>query len=221
MDNTNQSIIRVSSEIIVCEKCRDKVVPIVYGYPSPETFKKAERGEIKLGGCCIDVPFEELEDLVCVKCGQRYKVMDMNEKEISSGIVKLFEKLGIEGKVVIMEPTVSGSENRSDYYLLVILYQHEVSSNEKKSIQRQLDKLVVETGNTISANIVSLNEWEKLIADSSPYAELDNFKEIIYEMVGSRKGLDEAMEDVRNGNLSSYNSVDEMIKDILNKPEEE
>lgn len=221
MDNTNQSIIRVSSEIKVCEKCRDKVVPIVYGYPSPETFKKAERGEIKLGGCCIDVPFEELEDLVCVKCGQRYKVMDMNEKEISSGIVKLFEKLGIEGKVVIMEPTVSGSENRSDYYLLVILYQHEVSSNEKKSIQRQLDKLVVETGNTISANIVSLNEWEKLIADSSPYAELDNFKEIIYEMVGSRKGLDEAMEDVRNGNLSSYNSVDEMIKDILNKPEEE
>ena len=221
MDNTNQSIIRVSSEIKVCEKCRDKVVPIVYGYPSPETFKKAERGEIKLGGCCIDVPFEELEDLVCVKCGQRYKVMDMNEKEISSGIVKLFEKLGIEGKVVIMEPTVSGSENRSDYYLLVILYQHEVSSNEKKSIQRQLDKLVVETGNTISANIVSLNEWEKLIADSSPYAELDNFKEIIYEMVGSRKGLDEAMADVRNGNLSSYNSVDEMIKDILNKPEEE
>ena len=221
MDNTNKSIIRVSSEIKVCEKCRDKVVPIVYGYPSPETFKKAERGEIKLGGCCIDVPFEELEDLVCVKCGQRYKVMDMNEKEISSRIVNLFEKLGIEGKVVIMEPTVSGSENRSDYYLLVILYQHEVSSNEKKSIQRQLDKLVVETGNTISANIVSLNEWEKLIADSSPYAELDNFKEIIYEMVGSRKGLDEAMEDVRNGNLSSYNSVDEMIKDILNKPEEE
>ena len=74
MDNTNQSIIRVSSEIKVCEKCRDKVVPIVYGYPSPETFKKAERGEIKLGGCCIDVPFEEVEDCICTECGQRYKI---------------------------------------------------------------------------------------------------------------------------------------------------
>lgn len=75
MNNKNQPIICVSSEIQSCEKCHNKVVPIVYGYPSPQTFKKAERGEIKLGGCSIDGPLEELEDLVCVKCGQRYKYL--------------------------------------------------------------------------------------------------------------------------------------------------
>jgi hypothetical protein len=29
-------------------------VPIVFGYPMPETFEAAERGEVVLGGCVID-----------------------------------------------------------------------------------------------------------------------------------------------------------------------
>lgn len=39
---------------IKCPKCQsENTIPIVYGYPSPKGMKKAERGEIKLGGCCI------------------------------------------------------------------------------------------------------------------------------------------------------------------------
>ncbi len=35
-----------------CPKCNsDKVIPILYGYPSGDMLKKAEMGEIKLGGC--------------------------------------------------------------------------------------------------------------------------------------------------------------------------
>lgn len=39
----------------VCIKCRNKihVIPIVYGYPSSETFRQRDIGKIALGGCII------------------------------------------------------------------------------------------------------------------------------------------------------------------------
>jgi hypothetical protein len=37
-----------------CPKCKSKdVIPIVYGKPSNQTLERSERGEIKLGGCCL------------------------------------------------------------------------------------------------------------------------------------------------------------------------
>jgi len=36
----------------ICIK-RDQVIPIVYGKPIPETVKRAERGEVHLGGCRV------------------------------------------------------------------------------------------------------------------------------------------------------------------------
>ena len=38
-----------------CPKCQksDQVIPIMFGFPGPEMLEAAERGEIKLGGCCI------------------------------------------------------------------------------------------------------------------------------------------------------------------------
>lgn len=37
-----------------CPKCGSHhVVPIVYGYPAPETAHRAGAGEIRLGGCCV------------------------------------------------------------------------------------------------------------------------------------------------------------------------
>ena len=38
-----------------CPKCGSKkdVIPIVYGYPTAQTMKGAEKGKFKLGGCCI------------------------------------------------------------------------------------------------------------------------------------------------------------------------
>ena len=36
-----------------CPTCQAPVVPIAYGFPGPEMFEVAERGEIILGGCTI------------------------------------------------------------------------------------------------------------------------------------------------------------------------
>jgi hypothetical protein len=38
-----------------CPYClkNDEVIPILYGFPSHESFRKAERGEVYLGGCEI------------------------------------------------------------------------------------------------------------------------------------------------------------------------
>ncbi len=40
---------------ISCRSCgvTGKPLPIVYGYPTPETFEAAQRGEVVLGGCVL------------------------------------------------------------------------------------------------------------------------------------------------------------------------
>lgn len=38
-----------------CPKCGGKVVKIIYGEPSQELFEASVRGEVILGGCCIEV----------------------------------------------------------------------------------------------------------------------------------------------------------------------
>ncbi|MFM7062523.1 MAG: hypothetical protein ACKO04_03385 [Actinomycetes bacterium] len=36
-----------------CPTCGTRMVRIVYGYPSPETFERSSRGEFALGGCVV------------------------------------------------------------------------------------------------------------------------------------------------------------------------
>ena len=36
-----------------CPTCGKELIPILYGYPAPETMEKADKGEIMLGGCCV------------------------------------------------------------------------------------------------------------------------------------------------------------------------
>ena len=43
------------SDVERCPECRGLVVPIAYGLPGPEMFDAAERGEIVLGGCVLEV----------------------------------------------------------------------------------------------------------------------------------------------------------------------
>lgn len=39
---------------IICPKCQSKnVVRIVYGYPMPSVMRRAEKGLVELGGCCV------------------------------------------------------------------------------------------------------------------------------------------------------------------------
>lgn len=60
-----------------CPKCGGRIVPIVYGEPTPETGERAERKEVILGGCCL---MEDDEGNLlspqwgCVKCGREYFV---------------------------------------------------------------------------------------------------------------------------------------------------
>ena len=39
----------------ICPICKksDKVIPIVYGFPSPELVKEAKKGKVRLGGCQV------------------------------------------------------------------------------------------------------------------------------------------------------------------------
>lgn len=37
----------------ICKK-KDKVIPIVYGFPSPELVKEAKNGKVRLGGCQVN-----------------------------------------------------------------------------------------------------------------------------------------------------------------------
>lgn len=52
-----------------CPNCGGKVVHILYGYPSPEAREAAMRGEILLGGCCIDL---NSPDYQCIHCDQSF-----------------------------------------------------------------------------------------------------------------------------------------------------
>jgi hypothetical protein len=50
----------------LCPKCGSRaVVPIIYGYPAPSLSRKAARGEVSLGGCCI---VDGMPDWSCRTC---------------------------------------------------------------------------------------------------------------------------------------------------------
>ena len=49
------NIFKINSVPKTCPKCGGKVVKIIYGEPDQELFEASERGEVILGGCCIEV----------------------------------------------------------------------------------------------------------------------------------------------------------------------
>lgn len=59
-----------------CPYCGGKLLPIVYGEPDAETFDRHGRGEIVLGGCCVNKLSPERE---CAKCG--FQFLEVDEKE--------------------------------------------------------------------------------------------------------------------------------------------
>lgn len=143
--------------------------------------------------------------------------LEQNYAEIISRIKEIFEESQIEDKVIQTEPVLPYvKDDYADISLLVIVYQNEISDNLLEVIKGPLKDLEEETGKDITVKVVSLQGWENLVANESFYADMKNWKEILYEYVGHRPGLDAAIEDVKNGNLSSYDSVEEMIDDILN-----
>jgi hypothetical protein len=57
----------------VCRRCGVSYVPIVYGFPPPELVEREERGEIVLGGCCMD---ESNPTHACPRCEATAVVTD-------------------------------------------------------------------------------------------------------------------------------------------------
>ncbi len=53
-----------------CPKCGKKLIPVVYGMPTADTFEASERGEVRLGGCCM--PNGDKERYYCKNCGISY-----------------------------------------------------------------------------------------------------------------------------------------------------
>ena len=59
--------VRAREGLRTCPRCRAQIdpLPIVYGYPTRETWLEAQSGRIRLGGCVIG---DESPDYVCPAC---------------------------------------------------------------------------------------------------------------------------------------------------------
>lgn len=151
----------------------------------------------------------------------RLPELEQDYSEIITRIKEIFDESRVEGKVIQTEPVLSYvKDDYADISLLVIVYQNEISDNLIEDIKRPVKNLANETGKDITVKVVSLQGWENLVANESFYADMKNWKKTLYEYVEYRPELDAAMEEVKNGNLSSYDSVEEMMDDILNSLDE-
>ena len=57
-----------------CTRCGSlDTIPIAYGLPGPEMMAEAERGEIVLGGCCIE---EDQPTHECRACGTSFDAQE-------------------------------------------------------------------------------------------------------------------------------------------------
>ena len=56
----------------VCPSCGAKTgVNILYGFPSQEAIECVERGDLVLGGCCVE---GDEPDRQCVQCGHQWRI---------------------------------------------------------------------------------------------------------------------------------------------------
>ena len=95
---------------LTCPFCGERLIPIVYGYPSEELMRKEDMGEVVLGGCCIDISNPELYcknchvDFVRPSCKIKIESEDINEfryiiKSLNS--MDYFLNMGISKDVLL------------------------------------------------------------------------------------------------------------------------
>jgi hypothetical protein len=62
----------MSTRTYRCPSCKAKAgVTIIYGFPSPTTFEKADRNEVVIGGCVIE---DDAPDRQCTSCGHQWLI---------------------------------------------------------------------------------------------------------------------------------------------------
>ena len=67
---------------MICPYCRSKnVIPIIYGFPGPDMFVAAEKGEIKLGGCVISLNGDD-NDAYCKDCNKEWSADTLQVDDI-------------------------------------------------------------------------------------------------------------------------------------------
>lgn len=53
-----------------CPFCRSRIVDIIYGEPTKEDIKAAEKDESRLGGCLME---PNSPDWQCIKCNAQFR----------------------------------------------------------------------------------------------------------------------------------------------------
>ncbi len=75
--------------MVKCPKCKSEhVAPIMYGYPMFEAFEAAERGEIILGGCVVEMGNP---DYGCLDCEFRWSKGSLTKEAITKVRFKVVE----------------------------------------------------------------------------------------------------------------------------------
>lgn len=54
-----------------CPNCNEKLVKIIYGYPTAEAFEKSQKKQLYLGGCMIPIGIEQ-PIYHCYNCSRNY-----------------------------------------------------------------------------------------------------------------------------------------------------
>lgn len=104
---------------IVCPKCGEELIDIVYGFPAPEVIEKAERGEIYLGGCIIT---ENQVLYHCNHCNRNYdkdlehwEDISMKHFEPKKITKEDFLKIDEDNLMFITNPGRMGDEDGSTF----------------------------------------------------------------------------------------------------------
>ena len=72
-DNSNSNEHQDKPTTPPCPHCgkTDKVIPIIYGYPGEDLFRKQQAGKVRLGGCCVSEDGKDPE-WYCKRDGEEF-----------------------------------------------------------------------------------------------------------------------------------------------------
>lgn len=133
--------------MIRCPNCKsEKILPIVYGLPTLDTFQKAERGELLLGGCVVT--FDQ-PTFCCMDCKRRWSKRSLPFSAIKKVRFKVWQNgLGLleESKTWVYEIHGDGRAVKYTYHGRNRRYSEKESEyiSEKKveSLFRELQRLI-------------------------------------------------------------------------------
>ncbi len=87
----------------ICPKCKsNNIIPIMYGYPAPEAFEKAEKGNLKLGVCEIFIGGGQPE-CFCKDCEHKWCVDDFLVEDIVKVRFRYWSNWGCYASEVLTE----------------------------------------------------------------------------------------------------------------------